>query len=136
MNKKELEEVFYIKGEIKDLEERIRKAREKKYASDVVQNGYKRHKVIYGIDVKRAYKIQRMEEKLKKFKMQLVEQEQKALTYIHSVPFSEIRQIMKYRYVDGYNWIKVAHKMNEKYPNGRYTEDSVRMKIERILEKK
>ena len=137
MTKRELEEVFYLEKEIKDLNKRISRIEKiTPNVADVVQNGYKRHSVIYGIDVKRAYKLQRLNEKLKKFNISLVEQRQKALDYIQNVPFSEIRQIMTFRYVDGFSWIKVAHEMNRLYPNEIYSKDSVRGKCERFLEKK
>ena len=48
MNKNELEEVFHIEKEITDLEDRIQRIeKQSEMASDVVQNGYKGHAVIY-----------------------------------------------------------------------------------------
>lgn len=136
MTKQELEEVFYIDKEIKDLERRITaKERQSEGVSDVVQNGYKRHAVIFGIDVKRAYKLQNMHEKLKKFKIQLVDKQQEIINYIQKVPFSEIRQILMFRYIDGHSWIKIAHEMNSTYRTDKYTEDNIRIKIDRFLEK-
>lgn len=137
MTKQELEEVFYIDKEIKDLERRIQaEEKQSEDVSDVVQNGYKRHAVIFGIDVKRAYKLQSMHEKLKKFKIQLVEKQQEILDYIQKVPFSEIRQILMFKYIDGHSWIKIAHEMNDIYRTSKYTEDNIRIKIDRFLEKK
>ncbi len=125
MNKQELEEIFYIKKEIQDLEKRIeRKEKQTENVSDVVQNGYKRHAVIHGIDVKRAYKIQNMYEKLKKFKIQLIEKKQEIEDYIERIPFSEIRQIFRYKYLDNKNWVQIAHEMNNLYHNKEYTEDT------------
>lgn len=136
MNKQELEEVFYIEKEIKDLENRIyKKEKQSPNVSDVVQNGYKRHAVIYGVDVKRAYKLQNMYEKLRKFKIQLVDKKQEIIDYIQKVPFSEIRQILMFKYIDGYSWIKIAHKMNSIYNTDKYNEDNIRIKIDRFLEK-
>lgn len=136
MTKQELEEVFYIDKEIKDLERRIAaKERQTADVSDVVQNGYKRHAVIFGIDVKRAYKLQNMYEKLKKFKIQLVEKKQEIENYIEIIPFSEIRQIFRYRYLDNISWVQIAHRMNDTYRRREYTEDSVRCKHDRYLEK-
>lgn len=136
MTKQELEEVFYIDKEIKDLERRIAaKERQTADVSDVVQNGHKRHAVIFGIDVKRAYKLQNMYEKLKKFKIQLVEKKQEIENYIEIIPFSEIRQIFRYRYLDNISWVQIAHRMNDTYRRREYTEDSVRCKHDRYLEK-
>lgn len=136
MTKQELEEVFYIDKEIKDLERRIStKEKQSEDVSDVVQNGYKRHAVIFGIDVKRAYKLQNMYEKLKKYKIQLVEKKQEIENYIETIPFSEIRQIFRYRYLDNISWVQIAHRMNDIYKRREYTEDSVRCKHDRYLEK-
>lgn len=134
MTKQELEEVFYIRKEIQDLEKRIdRIEKQSKHVSDVVQNGYKRHAVVYGVDVKRAYKLQINNAKLRKFKIALVDKVQKIEDYIEIVPFSEIRQILRYRYLDNFNWIKISHKMNDLYGKDKYTADSVRMKHDRYL---
>lgn len=136
MKKKQLEEVFHIEKEIQDLERRItQKEKQDNTASDVVQNGFKRHAVIYGVDVKRAYKLQYMYEKLKKFKIMLVDKKQEIEDYIETIPFSEIRQIFRYRYLDSKNWIQIAHEMNKLYRREEYNEDSVRMKHDRFLKK-
>lgn len=136
MTKKELEEVFHIEKEIKDLEKRIAAAeKQSEMASDVVQNGYKGHAVIYGVDVKRAYKLQYAYERLKKFKIMLVDKQQEIMDYIETIPFSEIRQIFRYRYIDNKNWIQIAHEMNRLYRKEDYNEDSVRMKHDRYLKK-
>lgn len=47
MTKEELEEIFFIEKEIKDIEDRIRRnEKQSSDVSDVVQNGYKRHAFI------------------------------------------------------------------------------------------
>lgn len=137
MTRKELEEVFYINKEIQDLEKRIATIeKQSKMASDVVQNGHKGHTVIYGIDVKRAYKLQYAYERLKKFKIMLVDKQQEIMNYIETIHFSEIRQIFRYRYIDNKNWVQIAHEMNKVYKGKEYTENSVRCKHDRYLEKK
>lgn len=137
MTKEQLEEVFHMEKEIQELEKRITTAeKQSDMASDVVQNGYKGHAVIYGVDVKRAYKLQNMYEKLKKFKIMLVDKKQEIENYIETIPFSEIRQIFRYRYLDNKNWIQIAHEMNKVYKREDYTENSVRHKHDRYLEKK
>ena len=67
--------------------------------------------------------------------MGLIEQETEIENYIESIPFAEIRQIFRFRYLDKMNWIKVAHAMNREYKCERYTEDVVRCKCDRYLEK-
>lgn len=136
MTREELEEIFHIRKEIQDLEKRIsRIEKQSTMVADAVQKGYKRRAIIYGVDVKRAYKLQSNYERLKKFKIQLVDKEKEIENYIEIIPFSEIRQIFRYRYLDGMNWIQVAHQMNSKYSNREYNEDSVRMKHDRYLKK-
>ncbi len=136
MDKQKLEEIFHIKKEIGDLEDRIERIeKQSSHISDVVQNGYKRHAVIYGVDVKRAYKLQTLYSKLRKFKIELVDKEHEIEDYIEKVPFSEIRQILRYKYLDGKNWIQIAHLMNRKYNTCKYNEDNIRKKCERYLEK-
>ncbi|MCI8482224.1 MAG: hypothetical protein HFJ27_03980 [Clostridia bacterium] len=136
MTRKELEEVFHIGKEIQDLERRINIAeKQSTMASDVVQNGFKRHAVIYGVDVKRVYKLQYAYERLKKFKIMLVDKKQRMENYIESIPFSEIRQIFRYRYIDNKNWVQIAHEMNKLYQNKEYSEGSVRLKHDRYLGK-
>lgn len=136
MTREELEEVFHIKKEIQNLEKRINGIeKQSDMASDVVQNGYKRHTVIYGVDVKRAYKLQYLYKKLKKFKIQLVDKQQETEDYIETIPFSEIRQIFRYRYIDNKNWVQIAHEMNRLYEHGEYSEGSVRLKHDRFLQK-
>lgn len=134
--REELEEVFHIRKEIQDLEERTdRIEKQSTMVADAVQKGHKQRAIIYGVDVKRAYKLQCNYEKLKKFKIQLVDKEKEIEEYIEQIPFSEIRQIFRYRYLDGLNWIQVAHRMNRNYNNKKYSEDSVRCKHDRYLEK-
>lgn len=136
MSKEELEEVFHIQKEIQQLEKSIeRLEKQTQMASDVVQNGYKRHAIIYGVDVKRAYKLQNYYEKLRKFKITLVEKQKEIEDYIEKIPFSEIRQIFRLRYIEGMNWIQVAHEMNRTYKRKVYNEDSIRMKHDRFLKK-
>lgn len=136
MTREELEEIFHIRKEIQDIEKRIsRIEKQSTMVADAVQKGYKRRAIIYGVDVKRAYKLQSNYERLKKFKIQLVDKEKEIENYIEIIPFSEIRQIFRYRYLDGMNWIQVAHQMNSKYSNREYNEDSVRMKHDRYLKK-
>lgn len=136
MTRKELEEVFHISKEIDDIDRRINKVeKQSEMTSDVVQNGFKGHAVIYGVDVKRAYKLQYMYEKLKKIKIVLVDKKQEIEDYIETIPFSEIRQIFRYRYLDNKNWVQIAHGMNDLYQGKEYNEDSVRMKHDRYLKK-
>ena len=62
--------------------------------------------------------------------------------YIAGVDKVEIRNIMTLYYVEGLNWVQVAHKMNDLYKDqiykGKmrcYTDSSCRQKHDRFLEK-
>ena len=137
MNKKELEEVFHIHKEIENLEKRINKNKSLSVmVGDVVQNGYKGHAYIYGTDLKRKNRIYMLEEKYSNFQKILIEKKEKIEDYIEKIPFSEIRQIFRYRYLDNKNWVQIAHLMNDLYKFEEYTESSVRQKAERYLQKK
>ena len=96
MNKEELEEVFYIQREIKQLEISIEKLKTKaNMIADVVQNGYKRRAIIQGVDVKIDYKLRNYYEQLKEFRIKLIDKQRQIESYIEEIPFSEIRQIFR-----------------------------------------
>ena len=136
MKRKDLEEVFHIQKEIADLENRIQKIEKQcEMTSAVVQNGYKRHAVIHVVDIIRKQKLENNYDKLETFKNNLKQKKKSIEDYIETIPISEIRQIFRYRYLDGKNWVQVAHKMNETYRNKNYSEDGVRCKHDRYLEK-
>lgn len=136
MTKEELEEVFHLPKEIKQIEERIDKIKKQsEMVSDVVQNGYKRHAVIYGVDIMRKYRIEKNENKLIEFKQKLEATIKEIENYIETIKNSELRQIFRYRYLDGFELHKVASEMNEKYKTDKYSDDNVRKRIDRYLEK-
>lgn len=136
MNKEELEEVFYIQREIKQLEICIEKLKNKaNMIADVVQNGYKRRAIIQGVDVKIDYKLRNYYEQLKEFRIKLIDKQRQIESYIEEIPFSEIRQIFRLRYIEGMNWIQASHEMNRLYKNREYNDDSIRKKHDRFLKK-
>ena len=136
MDKFVLKEIYHLRSEIKNLNDRINKKKElNPMAGDVVQNGYKRHAYIYGIDVTRKETIRKLYVKyntkikeLDKLKLQVEE-------YIESIPFAELRNIFRFRYIDNMTWFQVANQMNKLYKVQNFTEDSVRCKHDRFIEK-
>jgi len=140
MTKKQLEEVFHIRKEIIDLEKRIEERRHKQ--KTIKSKGIcssdefpytERH---YSVDcVVHDSRIDVLEIKLQKFKDKLEIKKQEIEDYIETIPFSEMRQIFRHRYLDNKNWIQIAHEMNERYKREDYNEDSVRMKHDRYLKK-
>ena len=129
MTKGELVEYCDLKNEIADLENRIDKIRKlSEMVSDTVQNGHKHRAVIYGVDLNRKRKLHMYENKLQEFYDKLLEEQNKIEDYIETIPNSSIRQILRYRYIDGFNWkqIQVLMKYNH--------EDTARKKHDKFLE--
>lgn len=129
MTKNELVEFCDLKNEIADLENRIDKIHKlSEMVSDTVQNGYKHRAVIYGVDLNRKRKLNIYENKLQTFYDKLFEEQNKIEDYIEKIPQSNIRQIFRYRYIDGFNWkqIQVLMKYNH--------EDTARKKHDKFLE--
>jgi len=119
-----------IKEEIKDLKKRIEKIqKQSSCVSDVVQNGYKRHAVISGYDIKRQHKLDTLEAILQEREDTLLDIQIEVETFIDTIPDSKIRKIFTYRYIDRMSWIQIQHKM-------KYNDESkARKKHDRFLEK-
>ncbi len=130
MDKKLLSQYSDLKKEIPKLEKRIEKLeKQSSMASDVVQNGYKRHAVIYGYDVIRANKLQKLKDILEIRKARVVMQQIEIEEYINAIEKSDIRQIFEHRYIDGMDWYQIQITMGYEH------EDTARKKHDRFLEK-
>lgn len=117
-----------LQKEIEDIKKRIERIENQtSMVSDVVQNGYKRHAVIFGVDVLRKKRLDILENKLRVFCDRLFELQVKIEEYIQSIPDSKTRRIFRYRYFDNMSWIQIGHAMSS-------TSDAVRMKHDRFLE--
>lgn len=133
LDKKDLLNNLYqyedIKKETKKIEDRLDRLRKlSSMVSDVVQNGYKRHAVIYGVDIKRQDKINKLENILQKRYDELLETQVKIEEQLNTL-HSDIRQILEHRYIDNMNWIQVQCAMGYKH------EDTARKKHDRFFEK-
>lgn len=118
-----------IKEEIKHLEKRkCVLHKQSSEVSDVVQNGYKRHAVISGYDIKRQHKLDTLEAILQERHDKLLDIQIEVETFIDKIPKSNIRDIFTYRYIEGMNWIQIQHKM--KYNS----ESKARVAHDRFLE--
>lgn len=103
-----LEQHESIKKEIKKLEDRLdRLNKQTSMISDVVQNGYKRHAVIFGVDLIRQDKIDRLKYILSKRCDALLEAQTKTEEFISTLKDSDIRQILEHRYIDNMNWVQI-----------------------------
>lgn len=136
MNKKDLEQIVSLKREVKDLERRLQNNNINSTVADSVKGSSTNfpyiecHRVIQGIDYKKQIRDRKYRKLLKSKRdriNKLLVQIEYELNYIED---SEIRQIIRYKYFDEYNWVKIMHLMNYN------TEDKARKKIERFFEKK
>lgn len=118
-----------LKKEISSLEKRIDKLeKQSEMVSDVVQNGYKGHAIIYGYDCNRAYKLDLLKLTLRERYNKALEMQNEIETYINTISKSDIRQIFEHRYIDNMNWIQIQITMGYK------SESTARVKHDRFLE--
>lgn len=152
INKELLIQYCELRGEIKDLRERIdndkrrlRKIEEEGVVSDTV-TGTRKDGTIGAIKItgfplpeyskvnamlkKRIAKLQIMED-------ELLEAVNAVDDFINAIPKSDLRQIFRFYYIDDMTWRRVAVNMNKRFPKRRnpYTEDSCRKRHDRFLEK-
>ena len=132
VDKEILQQYANIKKEIRDLEARKDKVQETSTtATDLVQNGYKRHLVIKGIDITRIDKINRYRDRIEHYKDKLLDMQIKVEEFIQTVDDSRTRMILRYRYLDDLTWVEISLKMRE----GR-SPDAIKREIYRFFEKK
>ena len=152
INKELLIQYCELRGEIKDLRERIdndkrrlRKIEEEGVVSDTVTGTRKDGTIgaikITGFPLPEYSKVNAM---LKKriAKLQIMEDELlQAINavddFINRIPQSDLRQIFRFYYIDDMVWARVALNMNDRFPKRRikYTEESCRKRHDRYLEK-
>ncbi len=124
-----LEEYADMRKEIKKLENRLDKLhKQSEIVSDVVQNGYKRHAVIRGVDLLRLNKIERLEIILQNRYDRLLKKQIEIEEHLDTLN-SDMRQILEHRYIDDMSWIQIQLAMGYKH------EDTARRKCERFFEK-
>lgn len=143
MDKAALLQLSEIKKEIADLEERIckdgRKMEEYRnlVVSDTVtgtrEDGTFGPIKITGLD-RKHYNRQKLlvchkREMLKRLQEKLLQKEIEAEEYIQTIQDSRLRQILRYKYVDGLTWQQVAKRMK-----GRCTADSCRIEVKRFFQ--
>ncbi len=142
MDKAALLQLSEIKKEIADLEERICKDERKmeEYRNLVVSDTVTGTRTdgtfgpikITGMD-RKHYNRQKMlvchkREMLKGLQEKLLQKEIEAEEYIQTIQDSRLRQILRYRYVDGLPWQQVAQRMKK-----NCTADSCRMEAQKIF---
>ena len=136
MNKKDLDQIMFLKREVKDLEKRLQNNNISSTVADSVKGSSTNfpyiecHRTIQGVDYKKQIRDKKYRKLLKSKRdkiNKLLVQIEYDLNYIED---SEIRQIIRYKYFDNFNWVKIMHLMNYN------TEDKARKKIKRFFEKK
>lgn len=135
MNKKDLEQIMFLKREVKDLERRLQNNNISSTVADSVKGSSTNfpyiecHRVIQGVDYKKQIRDKKYRKLLKSKRdkiNKLLVQIEYDLNYIED---SEIRQIIRFKYFDNCSWIQIMHKMNYK------SEEKARIKLKRFFEK-
>ncbi len=147
-----LARVKLLREQLQKKEDHLDRLRERGYVvADTVTKGKRGKKplgtaVIIGYPVPESQKAARAYEKsyaiLMDEEQELLELINQVEKYIAGVDKMEIRNIMTLYYVEGLNWVQVAHRMNDLYKDqiyrGKmrcYTDSSCRQKHDRFLEK-
>lgn len=129
MTKEILIQYCDLKREISKLENRIDKIeKQSNMIADVVQNGYKRHAVIFGFDFKRSDKLKQLKETLASRESMIIEQIAEIEKYINDIQDSSVRQIFEHRYIDNMNWYQIQTEMGYRH------EDTARKKHDKFIE--
>lgn len=135
MNKKDLEQIMFLKREVKDLERRLQNNNISSTVADSVKGSSTNfpyiecHRIIQGVDYKKQIRDKKYRKLLKSKRdkiNKLLVQIEYDLNYIED---SEIRQIIRFKYFDDCSWIQIMHKMNYK------SEEKARIKLKRFFEK-
>ena len=151
MDKNILEQYIELKEEIRDLrdridkdERRLLKIKEGGVVSDTVKgtraDGTMGSIRITGYPIPEHNQVKNMIKK-RVAKLHILEDElQNAINevddFIEKVPKSDLRMMLRFRYLDDMTWAAVAMNMNSRFPKRRikYTEDNCRMRHDRYLE--
>lgn len=89
---------------------------------------YTSHPVtITGVQTKPNKRILQKEARLKRRRAEVAEQLEQIEQFIDGLEDSQLRQIIHYRFVKGYSWVKTANLMNNK-------ESAVRMQVKRYFQ--
>lgn len=130
MTKEVLEQYIDLQKEIADLKKKIKKLEKQGViVADVVQNGYKRHAVIKGVDYVRVDEIDALIEIYKQRKEKALKQEVEIADFITSISDVKLRRIFEYRYIDRFDWYRIQVLMGFRH------EDAARKRHDRFLEK-
>lgn len=148
MNRNILAQYLDMKEEIRDIRERIKKLEKEIDKLEGVADTVKGTRLdgTYGVIKVEGYPTPlyyRKKNLLDRYKKQLEEKEVELLAltieveeFVTRIEKSDLRLMARLYFIDGYSWVTVAHKLNNKFPhrNKPYTEDGCRMRMNRFLE--
>ena len=132
-----VEEVKDLRKRIQKLSDQINKLEQDGCVRDCVKGGYggiqtfKIEGFPYPEYSRKKSLLHLYKAQLENAELELLELTNKVEECIQSIDNSRIRRIIRYVFIDGLTYIQAAHRMG-----GRATADSIRMELNRFLEKK
>ncbi len=140
INRKILEQILSLKGEVEDLKDRLNNGKEN-IITDSVRGSSKEYPyvqhnmIIEGIDYKQQIRDKKYRRMIKQKQDKINKLIREAEYCLDNIEDSDIRQIIRYVYFDAKDYNQTAHIMNRRNPKGRFTADNIRMKLKRFFEK-
>lgn len=134
LTKDELSKLIKIKAEIEQIKRELENV-EPEYGIDAVTGSsinfpYTKHSIkIEGYDIK-SYecKTQRIQNRLNRKLIELVEERDRLTEYIYGLDDSDLRQILTHRYINGLAWKEIGENMN-------YATSTIRFKHDNFIKK-
>lgn len=131
MTKKELSQLYYLKKEIRQLEQRIRELETAVTSCTSKITGLPQGPGINDKIGNYAAQIADLKSLLDLNLKKCFYELNRLDRYIQSVDDPLLRQIMTYRFINGYSWSKISYTIG-----GNNTPDGLRIKMMRFLRKK
>lgn len=131
MTKKELSQLYYLKKEIRQLEQRIKELETAATSCTAKITGLPHGTGINDKIGNYAAQIADLKSLLDLNLKKCFYELNRLDRYIQSVDDPLLRQIMTYRFINGYSWSKIAYTIG-----GNNTPDGLRIKMVRFLSKK
>lgn len=111
MTKEELSKYYYLKKEIKQIEERIKEIDDTFLSANRI-NGMRYEKRLSNPQEQRMILIEKYDKRLEEKKDEALKELMKIENFIDSINDSEIRMIFRYRYIELMEWNKIAMLVN------------------------
>ena len=107
MTKEELSSYYYLKKEIKQIEERIKEIDDTFLSANRI-NGMRYEKRLSNPQEQRMILIEKYDKRLEEKKDEALKELMKIEDFIDSINEPEIRMIFRYRYIELIEWNKIA----------------------------